>query len=252
MSAVFAAAQCSVHAGDTTENIRRHLLFMSAARRHGVQFLVFPELSLSGYEPTLADVLAQEIDTSLIRPLRLFAREAKMTTVVGLPLRSKTHEKPLIAAFVLHADGALTVHTKQYLHTGEAQYFSAGEGGNLLQIGDIPLALSICADFSQPAHAAAAAAAGARLYAASVLIGDSGYSTDSALLQNYAETHHMAVLMANHGGPSGGWAAAGRSTFWDEDGHVVSATSGPGDHLLIVSKDSDKWQGFTVPVAILE
>jgi predicted amidohydrolase len=231
-----------------TENIRRHLCFMRSARQHGVQFLVFPELSLTGYEPTLADLLAQEVDTPLIGPLRAYAREAHMTTVVGLPFRSKNHEKPLVAAFVLHADGALTVHTKQYLHTGEAHYFSAGDGGSLLQMGGIPLALSICADFSEPMHAAAAAAAGARIYAASVLIGDSGYATDSAMLKNYAQTHHMAVLMANHGGPTGGWSAAGRSIFWDEEGQVVAALSGPGNELLIVSKDGGKWQGSTAAV----
>jgi len=249
---VFAAAQCSVRAGDITENVRRHLLYMRLAHKHGVQLLVFPELSLTGYEPTLASVLAQGLDTSLMTPLRKYAREAKMTTVVGLPLRSKIHEKPLIAAFILHADGTLTVHTKQHLHTGEELYFSPGDGGNLLQINDVPLALSIYADFSQPAHAAAAAQAGARLYVASVLIGDGGYPADSAMLKGYAETHRMAVMMANHGGPTGGWSAAGRSAFWDEDGRVVMTTPGPGDHLLVVSNKCGKWQGAALSVAITD
>jgi predicted amidohydrolase len=247
---VFAAAQCRVRAGDIAENIRRHLLFMRSAREHGVQFLIFPELSLTGYEPTLARTLAQGVDTPLITRLREYACEAKMTTVVGLPLQSDMYEKPLVAAFVLHADGALTVHTKQHLHTGEEQYFSAGDGGKLLEIGGVPLALSICADFNHPAHAAAAARAGSRLYAASVLIGDGGYPADSAMLRSYAETHHMAVLMANHGGPTGGWSAAGRSAFWGENGQMAAATPGPGDQLLVVSKHSDKWQGISVSVEI--
>jgi predicted amidohydrolase len=173
-------------------------------------------------------------------------------TDIGLPLRSKIHKTPLIAAFVLHASGALTVHTKQHLHTGESPYFSAGDGGELLQIGDIPLVLSICADFSQPAHAAAAALAGARLYAASVLVSDAGYPTESATLQSYAEAHHMAVLMANHGGSTGGWSAAGGSAFWDENGEMVASTSGPGDQLLVVSRSNGKWQGSAMTVDIAE
>jgi predicted amidohydrolase len=247
---IFAAAQCSVRAGDITENIRRHLVFMDVARQHGVQFLLFPELSLTGYEPTLADRLAQKVDTPLIAPLREYAREAGITAVVGLPLQSEDKRKPSVSALVLHADGRLTAHAKQHLHTGEEQYFSAGHGGDLLEISGIPLALSICADFSQATHAARASRAGAQLYAASVLVGDAGYGADSATLKSYAKEHRMAVLMANHGGPTGGWCAAGRSAFWDENGELVAATAGVGDQLLIASKRNDVWTGSTVTVGI--
>jgi predicted amidohydrolase len=81
------------------------------------------------------------------------------------------------------------------------------------------------------------------VYAASVLIGNDGYPADSAILQRHAERHRIAVLMANHGGPTGGWASAGRSAFWDEDGALVAATQGPGDRLLVVSHADGRWQG---------
>lgn len=249
---VFAAAQSCACAGNIAENVRRHLLFMRSAHQRGAQFLIFPELSLTGYEPTLAAPLAQGRDSPFLAPLRDYAREAKMTTVVGLPLLSEGREQPLIAACVLHADGALTVHTKQHLHTGEEQYFSAGIGGDLLRVAGMPLALSICADFGHATHAAAAASAGARLYAASVLVGEGGHAADSATLQGYASHHQMAVLMANHGGPTGGWPAAGRSVFWDERGAVVVATPGPGNQLLFASKNSGGWEGWLAPVEITE
>jgi len=239
----FAAAQCSVLPGDLTDNIRRHLAFMRAAHGLGVQCLVFPELSLTGYELELADALAQTPDTALLAPLRAYAREARMTTVVGLPLRARAHGKPQIAAFVLHADGTSSVHTKQHLHTGEDRHVDAGAGGPLLAAGGLPVALAVCADFAQPTHVAAAAQAGARLYAVSVLIGNDGYPADSAILQGHAARHRIAVLMANHGGPTGGWASAGRSAFWDEDGALVAAADGPGDRLLVVSHSNRRWQG---------
>jgi predicted amidohydrolase len=246
---VYAAAQCSARAGDIAGNVRRHLDFIDAARRHGVHVLVFPELSLTGYEPTLAAGLAQLADAACLAPLRARARAAGLTAIVGLPLRSETADKPLIAAFVLHADGALTVQTKRHLHTGEAEYFSAGAGGPLLDAGGVPLAVAICADFGQSAHAAAAAAAGARIYAASALVGTNGYPADSALLQDYARRHRMAVLLANHGGPTGGWTSAGRSAFWDETGRLVAAAPGPGDCLLAVTAGAGAWTGTCVPVA---
>lgn len=246
---ILAAAQCAVRAGDIEANLALHQKFMRRAQGLGVGLLVFPELSLTGYEPTLADALAQDAHCALLAPLRALARQASMTTVVGLPLRSPDHEKPLIAAFMLHADGSLGIYTKQHLHPGEDQYFSAGNGGDLLQLYEVPIALSVCADFSQPQHAQRAAARGAQLYAASVLIGETGYPHDSALLQSYAERHAMAVLMANHGGPTGGWAAAGRSTFWDERGRCVASTHGTGNRLLVVSRQSEGWAGLDAPLS---
>jgi predicted amidohydrolase len=240
---ILAAAQCAIRAGAIDTNLSLHLRFMAHARRQGVDLLLFPELSLTGYEPTLAEALAQDLDSPLLTPLRNLAQQAAMTTVLGLPLRLANHTKLVIAAVVFGADGSMSAYTKQHLHPGEERHFSAGTGGDLLSIAGLPVALSVCADFSHPEHAQQAARQGARVYASSVLIGEGGYAHDSSLLQGYAKHHGMAVLMANHGGPTGGWAAAGRSAFWDEEGVCVAATAGTGDCLLIVSKTLNGWRG---------
>ncbi|TFY95101.1 carbon-nitrogen hydrolase family protein [Pseudomonas nabeulensis] len=247
---VFAAAQCAVRAGDISANLKLHIEFMQHASKEGVGLLLFPELSLTGYEPTLAESLAHDIDSPLLSPLRDLAREASMTTIVGLPLRLPSHDKPVIAAIILHGDGSAGVYTKQHLHPGEEQYFGAGDGGDSILIADLSVALSVCADFSHPEHPSLAAKQGAQLYAASVLIGEGGYPHDSSLLQTYSERHGMAVLMANHGGPTGGWAAAGQSAFWDEKGRCVASTVGMGNRLLIVSKHPHGWQGFETSVSV--
>jgi predicted amidohydrolase len=247
MPAMAAAQYCSVK-GDIAANVASHLRVMQRAGEHGVGFLLFPELSLTGYELPLAGALAQPANSELLQPLRDFACEAAMTTVVGLPLRADDGGEPWIAALVLGADGTQAVYTKQYLHDGEGQYVQAGAGGSLVQTGAGKLALCVCADFSCAAHAANAAAAGAQVYAASVLIGDGGYDHDAGLLSGYARDHRMAVLMANHGGPTGGWQAAGRSAFWDAEGRLVGALEGRGDQLLVVSKPAGQWlaAGFAV------
>jgi predicted amidohydrolase len=247
---VLAAAQCTVCAGDIDANLRMHMAFMQQARRHGVELLLFPELSLTGYEPSLADSLAQDPDSPVLAPLRGLARQASMTTVVGMPIRRPGRDRPLIAAVVLHADGAASVYTKQHLHPGEERYFDAGDGGDVMNTANLSVALSVCADFSHPQHASSAARRGAQLYATSVLIGESGYPRDSQMLQTTARDHGMAVLMANHGGPTGGWAAAGQSAFWDEHGQCVVATAGTGNRLLIVSGQPRDWRGLDCPVYV--
>lgn len=245
---VFAAAQCAISAGDISANLKLHLAFMRHARELNVDFLLFPELSLTGYEPPLAEALAQDADSPLLDPLREYARQASMTAVAGLPLRLPRHEKPLIAAVILSPDGSVGIYTKQHLHPGEEHYFSAGHGGDLLHIAGVPMALSVCADFSHAQHPSHAAKQGARVYATSVLIGETGYPHDSSLLQAYARRHAMAVLMANHGGRTGGWAVAGRSAFWDEQGRRVASTEGTGNQLLVVSNTLGEWQGHSIAV----
>ncbi|UZJ58714.1 carbon-nitrogen hydrolase family protein [Pseudomonas sp. KU26590] len=240
-----AAQYCSV-AGDINVNIDRHLHIMRRAVEHGVQFLLFPELSLTGYEPTLARALAQTPDAECLQPLRELAAQSGMTTVVGLPLRQPGSENILMGALVLAADGSQSVYTKQHLHPGEEAVFSAGEGGALVDIGAEQIALSVCADVTQASHAQAAAQAGADVYASSVLISHEGYARDTALLQGYASAHSMGVLMANHGGPSGGWACAGRSAFWSAGGRLVVSAPGTGDCLVIARRRQGVWQGEVV------
>lgn len=167
---LIAAAQSCAHPADLPRNLDDHLRLMRIAQARGVRLLVFPELSLTGYEPTAAAALAQPADTPLLQPLRQLAEQARMTTVVGLPLRSPKHAKPLIAALILGADGSLGVYAKQHLHAGEERHFSRRRRP-LLEIDGLPMALAVCADFSQPSHPAHAARAGARLYIASALIG---------------------------------------------------------------------------------
>lgn len=243
-----AAAQSTSIAGDIEANVQRHLQFMRQAIEHGVQLLVFPELSLTGYESSLAHELAIEADDPRLTPLRDLAAESGMVTVVGAPLRA-AGDRLLIAALTFDGAGQFSVYTKQHLHGGEELTFSPGQGGAVLTLGDDRLAIAVCADFSEPDHARQAAEAGAGFYVASVLITDGGYPTDSAILAGYAGQHRMAVLMANHGGATGGWQSAGRSAFWAKDGTLVGAASGAGDLLLVAQRDDHGWSTRTFNLA---
>ncbi|WP_095170387.1 carbon-nitrogen hydrolase family protein [Pseudomonas sp. Irchel 3H3] len=243
-----AAAQSISIAGDVHANIAHHQRFIMAAAKQGVQVLVFPELSLSGYERGLAAQLAIVPDAALLQPLRDLAREVGVTAVVGMPIRLSDDSPVLIGALVLAADGSLAVYSKQHLHPGEEVAFAPGAGGAPLIVGDDTIALAVCADFSHASHAAAAAEVGANIYGAGVLITEGGYAADSALLQGYAREHGMLVLMANHGGATGGWESAGRSAIWAADGRLLAAVPGTGDALVIARRQAALWRGEVVPV----
>jgi predicted amidohydrolase len=244
-----AAAQSISVAGDLAANIVWHQRFMQVAAEQGVQLLVFPELSLTGYERGLAADLAVVPDAKELQPLRDFAREVGVTSVVGMPIRLSDDSPVLIGALVLGADGSLEVYSKQHLHPGEEVAFAPGNGGSMLNIGGDTVALAVCADFSHASHAAAAAQQGADLYAAGVLITESGYAPDSALLKGYAGTHSMTVLMANHGGATGGWESAGRSAIWAPDGSLIVAASSTGSVMVVARRDAGGWKGSVVDVS---
>lgn len=241
-----AAAQSISIAGDVPANIERHVAFMHVAAEHNVQLLVFPELSLTGYEPSLAAGLAITPDDPVLAPLREIARVLRLTAVVGMPVRLAPDAGVLIGALVLGADGSLALYTKQHLHPGEEVAFVPGQGGAALEWEDEQIALAVCADFSHASHLRLAAEAGATVYAAGVLVSEGGYATDSALLQGYAAEHGLLVLMANHGGPSGGYVCAGRSAIWAADGGLLAAAPGVGDALVIARRVDDVWAGQVV------
>ena len=83
------------------------------------------------------------------------------------------------------------------------------------------------------------------MYAAGVLISEGGYAADSALLEGYAAEHGLLVLMANHGGPSGGWACAGRSAIWTADGNLLVAAPVSATRV-IARRENGQWTGQVV------
>ena len=57
-----AVAQYGAIKGDVNANIESHIQFLIRASKLGVDYLVFPELSLTGYELTIAKQCAFTVD----------------------------------------------------------------------------------------------------------------------------------------------------------------------------------------------
>ncbi|WP_263356330.1 carbon-nitrogen hydrolase family protein [Acidicapsa ligni] len=255
MARIIAAAQYAALAGDLEGNLERHLRFAATAATLGVQLLVFPELSLTGYEIARADELVVNPHSAVLDPLRAIAKESSMTIVAGAPVRFGLNDLH-IGEFAFLPDGHVAVYTKRYLHGAEREIFTAGQGGPILHLGRIVLAMAISTDISEPGHAANAAANKASVYAASMLVSATGYELDAARLRGYAKAHAMTVLMANHSAPTEGWAgdctegwtSAGRSAIWDEQGSLVVASPDAEEALVLGRRRGRKWEGAVFPL----
>ena len=248
MSLIIAAAQSASVPGDISGNVTHHLRFGNMAAERGAQLLVFPELSLTGYELTTARSNALRPDSSDLNPLRHLATHAPMTVVVGTPMLDD-HDELRIAAFAVRSDGSVLTYTKEYVHHSEEKVFRSGPGGPALLVEDATVALAICADAAHPEHAARAAARGATVYAVGVMITEDGYTRKAALLKNYALEHRMAVLMANYSGVTGGSVSAGKSALWSEDGQLVAASTGSEEALVVGMKQNGGWNGIVLPLS---
>ena len=90
MGLTIGAAQPVPCRGDVAENLTRHVRLIRLASAHGAQALVFPELSLTGYELDLADRIApQEPTRDLLRGSDFDARQARCVSCARNPTASK-------------------------------------------------------------------------------------------------------------------------------------------------------------------
>lgn len=238
---IIAAAQVAAVPGDVSRNAATHLPFARCAAANGVRLLVFPELSLTGYELELAPGHVLSADDADLLPIRAFAKESGMAIVAGAPVAGENgclH----IGAFLFQPDGAAITHTKVHVHSSEMPPFAAGPGGPPQPIAGTPVGLAICADASHPEHAAATVAAGARLYAVSVFIEEDAYARKTALIAGYARQHRIPALMANYAGVTGGAPSAGKSAIWAEDGSLVMAAPGAEEVLVVAKRHAGNWE----------
>ena len=204
MACAVAVAQTCPKAGDVEANLDEHLRLVRRARELDAELLVFPELSLTGYELGLADELAFGRDDARIAPLVAAAVDTTMTLLVGAPLRLESGLH--IGAFILTPDAAEDVYTKKHLGTfppptipgvevppPEPSVFVPGPLSPLLDFGDGVAAPAICADTSCASHAKDAAERGASAYLVGMFVIPDEVETIRARMARYAEQHAMIV-----------------------------------------------------------
>jgi predicted amidohydrolase len=248
-----AVAQTIPVRGDVEANLAAHLALVRIAAGEGARLVVFPELSLTGYELDLADRLAFKDDDPRLLPLREAARAHALTLIVGAPVRvgSRLH----IGAFILPPDGTVGLYTKHHLGAfsasarvdgrvppAEATVFAPGSLNPLVPFANGEAAVAICADTGRASHPQRAADRGATAYLASMFVIPSEFDREAATLQAYAARHSMVVAFANFGGPSGGLRAAGQSAIWSARGERLVQLDVSGAGVAVAIEGPEGWR----------
>ncbi len=233
-----AVAQIPSIRGDVGVNSETHIKAMIKARECDVSMLVFPELSLTGYEPELASSLSFTTDDTRLLPIIDEAKKNRLTVVVGAPL--KRNGFPELGAIIVSPNGDITTYSKIHLHPKEEKFFKSANSHVVHQIANQKVGIAICADTNDPSHVKACKDAGASVYAAGVLISKNGYKADAEKLENHAKKHHLLVAMANHNHPTGDWLPIGKSSIWSPSGQIAVADERQSV-LLTAEKTNGEW-----------
>nr|WP_254913557.1 carbon-nitrogen hydrolase family protein [Stenotrophomonas maltophilia] len=128
------AAQMRSASGDIDGNIERHVHFIERAVSCGGAAVFFPEMSLTGYEPRLAEQLAMTPDDAHLEVFQSLSDRHQILVAVGGPYRG--NDGPEIGMFVFRSGQAPAVYTKQMLHADELPYFKAGTTSLSVTLGE--------------------------------------------------------------------------------------------------------------------
>lgn len=222
--------------GDIQSNIENHKKLLALALAHGVDSVIFPELSLTGYEPTLAQELATHPDDSRLDAFQTISNTHHITIGVGLPTKNGTGICISMVLFQPHQ--ARRTYSKKYLHADEEPFFVSGQNFPTLHTNQTKVALAICYELSIPDHAEQAYSSGADIYIASVAKSMTGVDKASQRLAEIAHTYALPVLMANCVGPSEDFESAGNTAVWNHKGLLLGQLDDIHEGILIYDTDS--------------
>src|SRR5918911_308777 len=132
--------------GNLAGNARQHA---DAVERAGARVVVFPELSLTGYD---LDADAVRLDDDALAPLVRACTATGSIALAGAPVADDADGGVSIATLRVDADGVRVAYRKTYLGTAERVRFRPGPGPLTTQIGGWRTGLGICKDTGVPEH----------------------------------------------------------------------------------------------------
>ncbi|GAA4013187.1 carbon-nitrogen hydrolase family protein [Allokutzneria multivorans] len=207
---VIAVTQPLCVSHEVAANAKIHAETVRAA---DARVVVFPELSLTGYELDASVVAA---DDPRLEPIVEACSETGSIALVGAPVPGKH-----IAMLAVDASGASVVYKKNNLYGKENELFEPGSP-TVFTVDGWRLGLAICRDTGIAEHTAATVALGIDAYVAGVVEDQPDVVAERA--HRIATTHSVYVAVSSFAGPTGGGFAetAARSGIWAPDGTLIA------------------------------
>lgn len=214
-SLTVAVAQTEILVSDVAGNVAGHAAVVRAA---GARLVVFPELSLTGYDldaPSLG--LTDPALDGLIRA----CREVGSVALVGAPITESGRD--FIAMLRVDEHTVSVAARKVWVHGGENERFSGGTEAAVIDVDGWTVGLAICFDTNVQQHTAQLARRGVDLYVAGVL--DAPGEETERLARTFltARALRAPVAIAHYRGSTPLFpVTVGTSMIVDADGEVLA------------------------------
>ena len=227
----FCVAQTRPLRGDIQKNIEEHIRFIDTAVAYQADLIIFPELSLTGYEPTLANALATNQADGKFDIFQNISNKHALT--IGVGVQTKSDADVFISLILFQPYKKRQTYSKKYLHIDEKAYFKSGQNFPILKLSAFNIALAICFEISVPAHVETAVKNGVDIYIASVAKSESGVEQAAARLSDIAKKHAIPVMLSNCVGQSDDFVSAGKSSVWNHNGMLLAQLDDVHEGIII-------------------
>lgn len=224
-------AQTESLKGNVRMNIQNHLRIIERATELNSDVIFFPELSITGYEPDLAAVLATNLENSIFNPFQELADKSEITIGIGMP--TKQIDGTNISMLIFQPQEKRSIYSKQMLHSDELPFFICGTKQTFLKIKDQKIAIGICYETLQREHFLNANQNGAVIYVASVAKPESGISEAFSHFQKLAKEFNTPILMSNCVGLCDNFLSVGQSAVWNRKGELMEQLDNKNQGILI-------------------
>lgn len=235
-------AQTESLRGDIQKNIKNHLRIIELAIASNSDLVIFPELSITGYEPELAKELAVNVEDEIFNPFQKLADKNGIAIGIGMPI--KAIDGINISMLIFQAKKDRLVYSKRILHTDELPYFVSGKSQPFLNIKGTKIGLGICYETLQREHFINAVENEAEIYIASVAKADRGVEKAYVHFPSIAKEFGIPILMANCIGYCDNFLSNGQSSVWNNVGSLIKQLDQDNQGLLIYDTVLDQVESF--------
>ncbi len=245
-------AQIYPRLGDIEYNIRRHIE-ISKEVRNRAQLLIFPELSLTGFNlMDLTQDIAQERDSRLLKPIL----EASKDIDIILGLVELGLDKSLYNSAFYYSNLSLkSIQRKLFLstHIGRPKYFESGEKIEVINTNWGNLGIIIGEDILNPLVMIPFIRNRVKVLIVMSNSISTGYSDSNLgipkssivlkdLLSNYAQLYSMYILYVNRVGFEDGLNFFGGSCVIDPYGEVIVSSPYFEESIVDVELDLEAYK----------
>jgi len=236
-----ALCQMNATVGDIAGNEAKIVDGLRNATDAGARLVLFPELVVTGYPPEDL-LLKQHFLTDARAALDRIAQQTDgVVALVGFP---ELADDVYNACAVLAGGAVQAIYRKVFLPNygvfDEQRYFQSGDGGALIELGELMIGLTVCEDIWEPGPPASdEALAGATLLiniSASPYHAGKGSERERMLIQR-ARDNVAAVAFCNLVGGQDELVFDGHSLVIDHEGTVLARGRQFTEELIVATID---------------